>query len=257
MFLSAIHVYPVKSLRGVSLREGEVKPAGFRHDRRWMVVDTEGRFVSQREEPRLALVDVAVDDGNYALSIDGGSVEIPHHQEGTRSEVSVWGSTVAAVAHRAGGQFLSDWLGREVRLVHLPEDVVRPTNRGEPSDRVSFADGYPYLLIGQSSLDSLNSRVGGEPLSMDRFRPNLVVSGSEPHAEDEWERVKIGGVAFRGVKKCDRCVVTTIDPNTAKKGPEPLRTLAKYRRWDGKVWFGMNLCPDLEGTLRLGDEVSV
>jgi uncharacterized protein YcbX len=221
-------------------------------------VDETGRFVSQREDARLALVDVALEDGEYRVTLDGHALRVPWVHDGPRARVQVWSAELTAVVHEPGGAFFSARLGRSLRLVYLPDDVVRAvTTHGRPGDRVSFADAFPYLLVGQASLDLLNSRLPGPSLPMTRFRPNLVVTGSEPHAEDGWARLRIGDVPFRGAKRCDRCVMTTIDPATATRGPEPLRTLATYRREHGKVWFGMSLVADGEGWLRVGDEVVV
>lgn len=256
MQLSAIHVYPVKSLRGVSLPRGEARRAGFRHDRRWMLTDEDGRFITQREDVRLSQVDVALNGNGYVLSVDKRLIELPEEFAGERTRVTVWRSTLDAALHPEGSAWFSDWLDRKVQLVFLPRDVVRSTNQGEEGDQVSFADGYPYLLVGQSSLADLNNRISAdEPLSMARFRPNLVVSGADAYAEDGWQRLQIGALRFRGIKRCDRCTITTINPETAQKGPEPLRTLSKYRREGNNVYFGMNLCPDAEGELQVGDEL--
>jgi uncharacterized protein YcbX len=143
-------------------------------------------------------------------------------------------------------------------MLYMPDSERRAVNpnRARPGDIVSFADGYPLLLISEGSLADLNRRLEA-PLEMRRFRPNLVISGCEPYAEDGFAALSIGGVTFRGVKRCERCVVTTIDPATAEQSKEPLRTLARYRQSDGKVWFGMNLIHDLPGTLRLGDAVTL
>lgn len=258
MQLSEIRVHPIKSLRGVAVASARVLPAGLEHDRRWMLVDDDGTFVSQREEPRLARLGVELVEGGYRVTgEDGEALVVPASHEGPRVRVRVWSSEVDAVAYEPGAPRFSQWLGRSLRLVFLPGDVVRPAgSAARPGDRVSFADAYPYLLIGQGSLELLNTRVP-TPLPMTRFRPNFVVSGAEPHAEDRWARLRIGEVAFRGTKRCDRCVMTTVDPITGDRGVEPLRTLATYRREDGKVWFGMNLVPDGEGRVHVGDAVEV
>jgi uncharacterized protein YcbX len=256
MELSAIHVYPIKSLRGVAVARARVLPAGLEHDRRWMLVDEDGRFVSQREDTRLALVDVELVEGGYRVTMGGPALVVPQAHAGPRVRVRVWDSQVEAAVHDEGSAWFSAQLGRALRLVYMPDDVVRSVEApGRAEDRVSFADAFAYLLIGQASLDHLNARLSDSPLPMTRFRPNLVVTGSEPHAEDGWTRVRIGEVGFRGVKRCDRCVVTTIDPATGNKGVEPLRTLATYRREDGKVWFGAHLVAQSDGWLRVGDEV--
>lgn len=258
MQLSEIRVHPIKSLRGVAVASARVLPAGLEHDRRWMLVDADGRFVSQREEPRLARLETELVDGGYRVTgEDGETLAVPVSYEGPRVGVRVWSSELEAVVHEEGAAFFSHRLERPLRLVFLPDDVVRPAgSAARDGDRVSFADAYPYLVIGQGSLDLLNTRVAA-PLPMTRFRPNFVVTGAEPHAEDRWARVRIGEVEFRGTKRCDRCVMTTVDPLTGDKGLEPLRTLAGYRREDGKIWFGMNLVPDGEGQVRVGDEIEV
>jgi uncharacterized protein YcbX len=256
--LSEIRVHPIKSLRGVAVASARVLPAGLEHDRRWMLVDEDGRFVSQREEPRLARLGMALVDGGYRVTAeDGEALVVPASHDGPRVGVSVWSSELEAVVHEEGAAFFSRALERPLRLVHLPDDVVRPAgSAARPEDRVSFADAYPYLLIGQGSLELLNTRVP-TPLPMTRFRPNFVVTSTEPHAEDRWARVRIGTVEFRGTKRCDRCVMTTVDPLTGEKGLEPLRALAGYRREDGKIWFGMNLVPNGVGRVRVGDAVEV
>lgn len=258
MQLSEIRVHPIKSLRGVAVAAARVRPAGLEHDRRWMVVDERGRFVSQREEPGLARLGMELVDGGYRVTSGDAALVVPVSHDGPRARVQVWSTELEAVVYEPGGAQLSAWLGRPLRLVYMPDDVVRDAgSHARPGDRVSLADAYPYLLIGQASLDRLNATQPGPPLPMTRFRPNFVVTGSEPHAEDAWARLRIGEVAFRGVARCDRCVMTTVDPLTGEKGPEPLRTLATYRREDGKVWFGQNLVPDGEGTVRVGDAVRV
>lgn len=258
MQLSEIRVHPIKSLRGVVVTEARVLPAGLAHDRRWMLVDEDGRFVSQREEPGLARLGMELVDGGYRVTSDAAALVVPVSHEGPRVRVQVWSAEVEAAVYEPGGAFFSRAIGRPLRLVYLPDDVVRDAgSHARPGDRVSFADAYPYLVIGQASLDLLNAKQPGPPLPMTRFRPNFVVTGSEPHAEDGWARVRIGEVWFRGAGRCDRCVMTTLDPLTGEKGPEPLRTLASYRREDGKVWFGQNLVPEGDGVVRVGDAVLV
>jgi uncharacterized protein YcbX len=183
--------------------------------------------------------------------------------------VSVWGTPLtAALASDEAAQWLTKVTGEPVRLVYLDDPTRRPTNQDYslPADRVSFADGYPLLMTSQESLAALNEwiatgpRAAEGPVPMRRFRPSVVVAGAPAWAEDNWRRLRIGDVAFRVAKGCDRCVFTTIDPDTAVKGKEPLATLARYRRWDGKVWFGVNLIPDAVSqgaVIRPGDTVEV
>jgi hypothetical protein len=258
--LSAISVYPVKSCRGLAVSQAEVTRRGLRHDRRFMIVDESGAFMTQRDFPEMTHLRAALDGERLLLRHrDAGELTLPLALDaGPRREVQVWSSRVAAIVHAAGSEWVSRALGRRCQLVYMPDDVERPVNpmRGRPGDVVSFADGYPFLLAGQASLDDLNRRIGA-PLPMERFRPNLVVEGAEPFAEDQWPSVRIGDVTFRNAKPCDRCVLTTVDPESGTKGPEPLRTLATYRAWDGSVWFGVNLIAEHTGVVRVGDPIVV
>lgn len=253
--LSGLFVYPIKSMRGIAVARAQVRPAGLAHDRRWMIVDEQGQFVTQRTEPRLAQAEVSMTEGGYRVTTTRGSIAVPQTLQGPRVPVQVWRSTVDAVVHDEASDVLSGWLDRPLRLVHLPDDVVRAAGDHAPRAQVSFADAYPYLIIGEASLADLNARIDGPAMSMARFRPNLVVQGSEAYAEDGWARVQIGALRFSGVKRCNRCVMTTLDPKTGEAGSQPLRTLATYRLMQGKVWFGMNLVPEHDGLLHVGDPI--
>jgi uncharacterized protein YcbX len=258
--LSAIYRYPVKSLRGESFKALDVAGRGFVHDREWMLVDMQGRFLTQRQQPRMSLIDASVtEDGAVRLQAPGMPVLRVETPEGGHLEVTVWGDQVTAMAagHEADGWF-SDFLGTRCRLAHFPPDRRRMVDPDYalPGDQVGFADGFPFLLISQGSLDALNGRLE-QPVPMLRFRPNLVVSGCEPHAEDGWRRIRIGGVTFRVAKPCSRCIIPTIDPQTAERSPEPLRTLMTYRKRDNKVYFGQNLIHDDVGRLEVGTPVEV
>jgi uncharacterized protein YcbX len=259
MHLSAIHLYPVKSCRGEPRREALVEPWGLAGDRRWMIIDREGRFLTQREEPRLATIAIApqpdgieLRSGDRRLFVAAPGPEVP------RSPVTVWRSTVPAQIAAAS---LAELVGRDLRLAYMDDPRLRGVNPdyGRSEDRVSFADGYPLLLASEASLGDLNARMAS-PLPMDRFRPNLVVAGAAPWAEDFWRRIRIGDAVFRVVKPCDRCIVTTTDQATGARsaaGGEPLRTLARFRRRDDKVFFAQNLIPEALGVLRVGDPVEV
>jgi len=227
-------------------------------DRRFMVVDESGRFVSQREEPRMCLVGVAVSGATLRISVGPLAVTVPREpREGTAARVEIWKSQVDAIEVAEGSGLFSQHLGRDVRLVYMPDASERPVNpeRAQPGDLVSFADAYPFLMISEESLAGLNARLDS-PLPMERFRPNVVVAGGDAHAEDELGRVRIGDVTFRNVKPCDRCSVPTVDPSTGERGKEPLKTLADYRKWDGQVWFGTNLIHDGVGTLSVDDALT-
>ncbi|MFZ5896674.1 MAG: MOSC domain-containing protein [Myxococcota bacterium] len=258
--VSAIYVYPVKSCRGIQLPRAEIVRRGFARDRRWMVVDDTGRFITQRDTPALCLVGTRLLTDGIELSYpERDAFVLPNaYEEGLELDVSVWSHQGGAVKHEAASRWLSAALGRACALVYMPDRHERQVNpeRARAGDLVSFADGYPFLLISEASLADLNSRLE-QPLEMRRFRPNIVVSGAAPFAEDTWSELRMGGVGFRGVKGCDRCVVTTLDPDTGVAGKEPLRTLSQFRKWDGKVWFGMNLIHDNEGWLEVGAAVEV
>ena len=258
--LSGLFIYPVKSLGGIAVPAAGIEARGLAGDRRWMVVSADGRFQSQRQEPRLALVSVAAAPAGWTLTAPG---QAPLHlnaaETGPRRAVQVWQSQLPAAAAPAEvDRWLSDFLATPCHLVHLPEDVVRPVTSaaGHPGDEVSFADGFPYLLTSTASLEDLNGRLQ-TPVGMERFRPNLVVSGPPPFREDRWQSIQIGAITFRMAKTCPRCQVINVDPRTGRRGSEPLATLARYRRRDDGVMFGINLVAENSGQLALGDPLRV
>ncbi|HEX7335985.1 MAG TPA: MOSC N-terminal beta barrel domain-containing protein [Gemmatimonadales bacterium] len=259
--LSGLHIYPVKSAHGIALEHSAVDAFGLRYDRRWMVVDEGGGFLSQRSHPRMALVTPSIQGDRLRIEAPGmPPLETPlEPAPAVETTVTVWDDTVTAawVGERAAGWFTT-FLGTPCSLVHMAEDLLRPADPAfAPSGaRVSFADGFPFLLISEESLADLNSRLG-QALPMNRFRPNLVVSAGEAFAEDEWDRIEIGGIRLRVVKPCGRCVVTTTDQSTGERGQEPLRTLATYRRRGGEVMFGQNVVHENGGHLRIGDALRV
>lgn len=278
MIASDLFVHPVKSTRGLAVDRADVEPWGLAGDRRWMVVDADGIQLTARENPRLLTVTATAldrtgtlllrrpDAADLAVSIDS--------PESSQVPVHVWSSSLtAAAAPPDAHAWFGDLLGFSARLVWLDDPTRRPTNpaHSTPGDRVSFADGYPLLLATRPSLRQLDDWIAegalsrGEdapdPLPIRRFRPNVVIDGPggelAPFAEDHWTRLRIGDVAFRVAKPCDRCVLTTIDPDTLVRGKEPIRTLARHRKWDGKVWFATNLIPDGPGRIAVGDQVAV
>lgn len=264
--LTAIHIYPVKSLGGISLKESALTARGLADDRRFLVVDPEGEFLTQREYSQMATVWVDMDGDSLTLAApDLDAVEVPREpaRQPTR-KVRVWNSVVDAHAVSAeADRFLSDYLGLPCHLVYMPDDSVRAINpdHARPGDMVSFADGYPFLLTSEGSLADLNVRIqanGRQPVPMNRFRPNLVVSGAESGAEDTWKEIRIGEAEFRFAKPCVRCQVTTTDQASGDvRGPEPLATLATYRDSPKGVFFGQNLIPTRLANIRVGDEVTV
>jgi uncharacterized protein YcbX len=265
-----VYRYPVKSCRGEQRVTAPVEPWGLAGDRRWMIVDRGGEVLTAREYPRLVLVTPFLTGGGIRLTgPDGPDLTVRAPAGDELIPVAVFQSRLlAAPAGAAADAWFSSVIGEPVRLVYLDDPTRRRPNPGysRDGDRVSFADGYPLLLTTESSLAELNEAIAAGPLAtegplpMRRFRPSVVVAGAGPWAEDGWRRLRIGEVTFRAVKGCDRCVLTTIDPDTAATGKEPIATLARTRRWDGKVWFGMNLIPDAPrpgNSIRVGDPVEV
>jgi uncharacterized protein YcbX len=261
LLLAGLNVYPIKSARGIALDHSELDEFGLRYDRRWMVVDEAGEFLSQRSHPRMALVAPSIRGELLRIEAPGmTALETPLHPAATvATSVTVWDDTCPAtwLGERPAGWF-SEFLGTGCSLVHMADQVVRPADPAfaPPGSRVSFADGFPFLLISEESLADLNGRLA-EPLPMNRFRPNLVVAGGRPYAEDGWGRIEIGGIGLRVVKPCGRCVVTTTDQSTGERGREPLRTLATYRKVGSEVMFGQNVLHENTGRLRVGDPVII
>lgn len=262
MQLSSLYLYPIKSTAPLVVEAALVEPRGLRDDRRWMVVDADGRFITGRQLPRLTLV--RAQPGPDGLSLDAPgmpTLQVPFPQTSVTVPVNVWKSDVAArPADAASDAWLSEFLGQPVQLVHMDAGVTRPMTdvHSQAGDEVSFADAFPMLLITRAALDGLNARLA-KPVSMLQFRPNLVVDGAAAHAEDDWKRIRIGDVEFDVAKPCTRCVFTTVDPLRGERDPdgEPLRTLIGYRRSGDGVTFGQNLIPRSPGTLRIGDAVEV
>ena len=260
--LSEIWIYPIKSLGGIPLTESHVQERGLQYDRRWMIVDPEGRFITQRNVHQMVLIDVAFSESGFRVThreFPGEDLLVPFESGSQETiHVQIWDDEVEAVTvSKATDRQLSRWLGREVRLVRMPDWTSRPVdpNYTQNGENVSFADGYPVLLIGQSSLDELNTRLES-PVSMRRFRPNLVVTGSAAYEEDTWHELSIGTCSFRGVKPCARCNVPTLDPATGMAGTEPIKTLSTYRKRNNKVLFGMNLLAR-PGKIAVGDRVNL
>jgi uncharacterized protein YcbX len=264
MHLSALYVYPVKSGAPLAPAQAEVRTRGLAQDRRWMVVDGNGKFLTGRQLPALVLLRATPQHEGVRLDApgrDGIDVRIPHGVA-TRRAVTVWKDGVDAVdAGADASAWLGDWLGREAHLVYMDRAATRAvkSDAAQPADEVSFADAFPLLLISQASLDGLNARLA-TPLPMARFRPNLVIEGAPAaHAEDGWRRLRIGAIEFASPKTCTRCVFTTVDPARGAFDPsgEPLATLKTYRRSPDGITFGMNLIARGRGTLRVGDPVQV
>ncbi len=264
--LTQLFLYPVKSLGGVAVAEADVTPQGLRHDRRWLLVDAQNRFLTQRQHPELALLAVAPAHNGWLLSHRQRPELLPLYIpfEATPERtlfVTIWEDLVWAWRGDAvADEWLSRALDREIRLVYMSDMVRRDVEpeRNPEGQIVSFADAYPFLLIGEAALADLNQRLPA-PVPMNRFRPSLVFSGGPAYDDDQWAEFRVGDVPFRAVKGCARCVMTTIDQQTATKTPqgEPLRTLASYRSTGSKVMFGQNVTGPGHGHLRVGDAVTV
>jgi len=244
--IAALYVYPVKSCRGIALDEARLTERGIAHDREWMIVDAIGRFITQRELPRLALIRTALSATTLRLDAPGlPALEIGFDRDGTRRSVTVWRDTLPAIDQGDdAARWLSQWIGAPARLVRFDRAVKRMCNpdfAGPGGAHHAFADGYPVLVLSQASLDELNRRLAA-PLPVDRFRPNVLLSGIEAHDEDHIATIEVDTVRLKLVKPCTRCQITTTDQVSAMVGIEPLPTLAQYRHnatLDG-VTFGMN-----------------
>ena len=256
--VSQLNIYPIKSLGGISLDLVRVTDRGLYLDRRWMLVDEGGTFMTQREFPKMALIRPALAADGLLLMSALHPDPLPVSMHGhSHVRVRVWDDICEAqYVGTAADAWFSTALGVTCRLVYMPDSSRRTVdpNYVPEGGITSFADGYPFLLIGQASLDDLNGRLE-QPLPMDRFRPNIVFTGGEPFEEDRLPPFSIGGIQFRAVKPCARCVLTTIDQRTAHKGKEPLRTLVEYRAFDKKILFGQNLMHEGFGELAVGDEL--
>lgn len=265
--LSEIFIYPVKSLGGISLSVAYVESRGLQFDRRMMIVDQNGIFITQRDFPQMALLKATIRDNNLLIthSLSNHSIILPinpdNNTSSERIKVKIWNDECEAViVSKEADEFFSDMIGIKCSLVYMPENefrLVDPERKYVSENHpVSFADGYPFLIIGQSSLDELNKRLE-IPLPMNRFRPNFVFTGGQAFEEDQWKDFLIGDIKFRAVKPCARCVITTTDQQTSERSNEPLRTLSTFRKNGNKVLFGMNLVTYNKGKVKVGDKITL
>ena len=255
--ISEIWIYPIKSLGGIRVFSAQVMEKGIEYDRRWMLIDKENMFMTQRDHPALALFKTSINGKGIAIHHSGEEIIIPFQISGPVINTAIWQDRVDV--YEAGEQFnnwFSEKLKLECRLVYFPESNPRPVDPVYTinNEHVGLADAYPLLIIGQSSLDDLNDRMK-TLLPMNRFRPNLVFTGGEPFEEDEWKSFNSGDCRFAAVKPCARCMTTTVNQDNGEKGIEPLATLATYRRKDNYVYFGQNLLVLRTGTIAEGDEI--
>ncbi|REG90528.1 MOSC domain-containing protein [Algoriphagus antarcticus] len=263
LIIQDLYIYPIKSLAGIRMSEAKVEERGFELDRRWMLIDDSGQFISQRKFPQMAMLQVEIGADSlsvYHISKPGELIRIPFTAVGEEiSSVTVWDDEMPArLVNAEIDAWFSDVLKMKVRLVKMPDTTERKVDPkyAVNEESVSFADGMPYLLIGQKSLIDLNSRLES-PLPMNRFRPNIVFSGGDPFAEDSWKRIQIGEVGFQVIKPCARCVMTTVDQDSGTKGTEPLITLATYRKVGNKILFGQNMVALSSGVIKVGDELKL
>jgi len=265
MWLSTITMYPVKSCHRLEFDRARVEPWGLAGDRRWMVVDTGWTMLTQRRVPAMATIRPALTASGLVLRAPGMTDLAVDRPDGDATEVKVWLDHVMATpAGEAADVWLSTYLDRKAHLVYLDDPRRRAVNPeyAAPDDRVTFADAFPLLATNAASLDALNDWLvesGEDPVPMTRFRPNVVVSGAPPWAEDGWvgRRLRIGAVPLRAVKPCDRCMVVSTDQETGERGRQPLLMLGHRRRLPTGLIFGVNLIPDRVGEIGIGDGVSI
>lgn len=259
--MTEIWIYPIKSMGGIRVHAAKVMEKGLQHDRRWMLVDANHQFMTQRVHHQMALFKLTLAPNGFKINYKAESIFLPFKNEplSTPIQSKVWDDEV--VVHEVS-QDLSTWftqqLGMNCKLVEFPENHPRPVDERfrVGNNHVSLADGYPFLIIGQSSLDDLNGRLE-QRLPMNRFRPNLVFTGGQPYEEEQWKNFSIGNKRFVGVKPCARCVLTTIDQQTGMAGKEPLATLATYRKKENKIYFGQNVIALDHEEIFEGDEIVV
>jgi uncharacterized protein len=261
--LTEIYIYPIKSLGGISLQSSKVEERGLQYDRRWMLVDKNGMFLTQREHPQMALLQVNIKDEMLEVShkvkpISNLQLPISDKQKSNHIVVNIWNDVVIAKhLNKEIDEWFSDALDFDCQLVKMSDDADRVTDKKYTPEQkqVSFADAYPFLIIGQESLNELNHRLK-ESLPMNRFRPNFVFNGGVPFIEDTWKDFMIGDLKFKAVKPCSRCVITTVNQDTAEKASEPLETLATFRKAGNKVMFGQNVIGFDAGVVQVGDVVA-
>lgn len=268
MQLTEINIYPIKSLKGISVTQSKIESRGLEFDRRWMLIDKNNQFLTQRELPEMATLEIEINEKGLFVKAKGSIMAVPFQPPNNEiANVKIWSSKCRAEIYEDKiNEWFSDILKFDCKLALMPEETKRLVNPfyavNKFKDTVSFADGYPFLLIGENSLNDLNSRLE-KPIPMNRFRPNFVFNDSEPFAEDNWKKIKIGNAIFHLVKPCARCVMITIDQGSGTSdGNEPLKTLAGYRlkkRGDQqKILFGQNLIAENVGKiLKVGDRIEV
>ncbi len=272
--VQSLNIFPVKSLRGIAVSKMMLSPSGFMHDRQWMVIDANAKFLTQRQLPRMALIDVSMDEHQLcfeapqsmplvvALKAGNSAGLTGKTQTMDKINVKIWNDEcVGLLADKKINQWFSDFLAVDCRLVQFDQRQPRQVDQDysdNVQDQVGFADGFPFLIIGSASLDDLNRRLnekGESSVPMMRFRPNIVIETDEPYIEDYWSKVSIAGIEMELVKPCSRCVIPTIDIESAQKSKEPIETLKSYRKYEGKIYFGQNVIHQFspEQSMAVGD----
>jgi len=258
--LSELAIYPIKSTAQISLSSAQTGPFGLDNDRRWMLIDDNGYMLTQRKHPRMCLIESRLVNDRLIVSATGmQALSIVPPDSAKTTTAIVWEDTCTAYdAGKEASEWFSSFLKTPTRLVYFPQNEIRQVdlNYAKKGDITAFSDGFPYLLISQASLDDLNGRLSSA-VEMKRFRPNIVVKGNEPFEEDNWRQVRIGGIDFNFVKPCSRCVIPSINPVTAEKTADVVKTLASYRMRDNKIVFGQNLIAKGSGKLEIGMEVEI
>jgi len=259
--LSEIYIYPVKSLGGIKVDKWQVNEKGLLHDRKWMLIDSNNQFLSQRKIPEMTLIKTQITKNELILSNpEAENISVPlFPTTGNDIESTIWkDQCLAKTTTKEANQWLSDFLGIECKLVYQADETIRSVDPdyAKTSDKVNFSDGFPFLIVSDASLQSLNQEMGLQ-LSIQRFRPNLVISNCESYAEDGWREISINDIGFRLPKPCSRCPVPTINIETAEKSKEPLKTLNRIRRWNNRVFFGQNALHNNIGELSIGSDVKI
>ena len=262
MKITALYIYPVKSMAGIALQSSELLRAGLQYDRKWMAVEPSGKFMTQRSHPQMALIETSIQDSQLCLSTFGMNSHLVSNLDNSanRIQTDVWGDKINGVAHSAEtSEWLTQALGTPCKLISFPTNEPRkcdPTLSSE-GDNTLFADAFPLLLLSEESLHDLNKRLD-QPVGMDRFRPNIVISGCSAYAEDEFKLTEVNKIPMRFAATCARCSVPTVNQQTGiLSGPEPIHTLSQYRQQEGEIFFGINLIPDATGIINVGDEFVV
>lgn len=259
--VTKLTIYPVKGCQAIHVDTMDIVNTGPKYDRQWMLVGSDGKFISQRSHPKLALISASIQGEQLALTIPGyGLIMLSPTYDGDEIEATLHKSTVQTVEQSVeASRVLSDYLECDAKLVAMAKNFTRfvnPDYAVTKTDHTLFADAFPFLIISEESLDDLNSRLES-PVPMTRFRPNIVIKGVNAYDEDNFTKLRIGNVVFSAVKKCSRCTVTTVDQETGVQGKEPLRTLSRYRNSEKGIMFGMNLIHNASGVICIGDSVEL